>query len=422
MDLNVNLPKKYQELLKEKTNLDTIYTVKSDLDVQGNFTNDFYISATKENVFVFYNTSVTVYNISDFDDFIRSNQVNGAILVYKVSGEEYVIARCTMTAISLFACFAKGVKNFINKDFDKIIINRDKEKFCKKCGRILPGTNSCPKCDSKNKNLKRLLLICKHHLPVLSVIILLMFIGTALSLIQQQFLREFIDGYLSKGNGNSLVVLSFFAIYFAIILLNILGSFLRHLLCSKLGIKVADDLRRMVSKHLQTLSLSSIQKRSAGELIERVTGDTVNVRTFITDCFCNMFSQVVTLLVLIVVMLIMNWRLALCAFAFAPFIIIFARTFWPKIRKIYHRQWRKTDRMQNKLQDVLSGIRIVKTYGKEKDEVAEFNRLNDELQRVQTKNEKFFATFFPILSLLIAFGSYLIVYMGTLAYTVNIMQ
>ncbi|MBE6739951.1 MAG: ABC transporter ATP-binding protein [Ruminococcaceae bacterium] len=412
MNLNVKLPKRYESLLSEQTSLNTVYTVKSDLDVDGNFTDDFYISATKEDIFVFEKDSVKRYKITDFEDFTCSNQVNGAILVYKSKGEEYVIARCTMTVISLFACFAKGVKNFINGDFDKIVINKDKEKFCKKCGRILPGTNSCPKCDSKNKNLKRLLLICKPHIPVLTVIIILMFIGTALSLFQQQVLREFIDGYLAKGKGNEIVVLVFFAIYFGIILLNILGAFLRHLLCSKLGIKVADQLRRTVAKHLQTLSLSSIQKRSAGELIERVTGDTVNVRTFITDCFCNMFSQIVTLLVLVVVMLIMNWRLALCAFVFAPLIIIFARTFWPKIRKIYHRQWRKTDRMQNKLQDVLSGIRIVKTYGKEKEEVKEFNRLNDELQKVQTKNEKFFATFFPTLSLLIAFGSYLIVYTG----------
>ena len=412
MNLNLKLPDVYKKLLSENSSLKAIYTVRSDLDVSGNFTKDFYITATEKEVFVFTDNAFKKYEISDFEDFSCSNQVNGALLLYKKDGEEYAMARCSMNCISLFACFAKGVKHFIKGETNKLIVNRDKDKYCKKCGRILPGTNSCPKCDGKHKNIKRLLYICKPHLPVLSIIILLMFVGTALSLFQQQVLRDFIDQHLSKGIGGSKTVLIFFFVYFGIILLNIVGSLLRHLLCSKLGIKVADDLRRTVAKHLQTLSLSSIQKRSAGELIERVTGDTYNVRTFITDCFCNMFSQLVTLVVLVVVMLIMNAKLALCAFAFAPLIIIFARTFWPKIRKIYHRQWRKTDRMQNKLQDVLSGIRIVKTYGKEKDEVNEFDRLNDELQRVQTSNEKFFATFFPILSLLIAFGSYLIVYMG----------
>ncbi len=412
MNLNIKLPEKYAEMLTKNSESKAIYTVKSDLDVEGNFSDDFYICATKNEVFVFKNNDFKKFKIKDFDDFICRNQVNGALLTYVKNNEEYIIARCTMTVISLFACFAKGVKHFINENFDRIVVNREKEKYCKKCGRVLPGTLTCPKCDSKNKNIKRLLSICKPHMPVLILIIFLMFVGTALSLFQQQVLRVFIDDYLAKALGDAKVVAVFFCVYFGIIILNIVGSFLRHLLCSKLGIKVADDLRRMVAKHLQTLSLSSIQKRNAGELIERVVGDTYNVRTFITDCFCNMFSQMVTLLVLAVVMLIMNWRLALCAFAFAPLIIIFARTFWPKIRKIYHKQWRKTDRMQNKLQDVLSGIRIVKTYGKEKDEVKEFNRLNDELQRVQTSNEKFFATFFPILSLLIAFGSYLIVYMG----------
>ena len=142
MNLNVKLPKRYQTLLSEQTSLNTVYTVKSDLDVDGNFTDDFYISATKEDIFVFEKDSVKRYKITDLEDFNCLNQVNGAILVYKLKGEEYVIARCTMTVIYLFACFAKGVKNFINVDLDKIVINKDKEKFCKQRGRLLPGTNS----------------------------------------------------------------------------------------------------------------------------------------------------------------------------------------------------------------------------------------------------------------------------------------
>jgi len=53
MNLNVKLPKRYESLLSEQTSLNTVYTVKSDLDVDGNFTDDFYISATKEDIFVF---------------------------------------------------------------------------------------------------------------------------------------------------------------------------------------------------------------------------------------------------------------------------------------------------------------------------------------------------------------------------------
>ena len=412
MKLNAKLPEKYLTKLIDATNEQPVYSIKNNLTTDGLYSDNVYIGSTLNNIFIFENDNAIFIPIHKCEEVYCRNQVNGAILTYRSNGEEYLLARCTMDKISYFACIAKGINNFINDHKDKRVTVSEKEKVCPKCGRILPGTKSCPKCSGKNRNIKRLIQICKPHFPILSVVIILMLIGSALSLFQQHVLRIFIDSYLAVNRGDVTIILMFFAVYFGILLLTLSGMIARHYLCRKLGIKVANDLRKTVSNHLQSLSLSSIQKRSNGELIERVVGDTYNVRSFITDCFCNMFGQLITLAVLVVVMLIMNWKLALAAFAFAPLIIIFARTFWPKIRKIYHRQWRKTDRMQNKLQDVLSGIRIVKTYGKEKEEVDEFCHLNDELQQVQTKNEKFFATFFPILSLLIAFGSYLIVYLG----------
>ena len=62
----------------------------------------------------------------------------------------------------------------------------------------------------------------------------------------------------------------------------------------------------------------------------------------------------------------------------------------------------------------MSGIRIVKSYGREKSEIEIFDELNDDFAAVQRKNEKFFATVFPILTLLLSFGTYLIVYLGGL--------
>ena len=412
MKLNLTLPKAYKDKLEKVTVEPPVYCIKTDLNSKGFYSDNVYVGTTLTHVFYFEKSKCEIIPIGDCEIFYCRNQVNGAVLSYKVSGEEIMLARCTMNKIAHFACITKGINLIINGNTQKRVTLNEKEKICSKCGRILPGTKRCPKCDNKHSNIKRLLNICKPHLPILSVVFFLMLIGSALSLFQQHVLRQFIDNCLRTGNGTLNNVLIFLAVYFSILLLTIVGMLIRHYLCNKLGIKIASDLRITVSNHIQTLSMSSIQKRSTGELIERVTGDTFNVRRFITDSFCNMFSQLITLIVLVIVMVIMNWKLALCAFAFAPLIIVFSRTFWPKIRKIYHRQWRKTDRMQNKLQDVLSGIRIVKTYGKEKSEVMEFDRLNDELRDVQTSNEKFFATFFPILSLLIAFGSYLIVYLG----------
>ncbi|MBQ1187014.1 MAG: ABC transporter ATP-binding protein, partial [Clostridia bacterium] len=350
--------------------------------------------------------------ISSCSDADCKNMVNGGILSVTVDGEEIMLAHCSMTIISRFFCLAKGIKWLCEGKLDKRVENHDKEKYCAKCGRVLPGTNHCPKCDKEHHNFRRLLTICKPYTASLVVIISLMLLGSAIDLAVQFVLRYFVDGYLVTGKGTALNVLVFFAVYFGITLISSVGYLYRTYLCNKLGIGVSTGLRAQLNEHIQKLSLSFLDKRNPGAVIERVMNDTYHVRSFICDCFCNMFGMLVTLVSLAVLMLILNWKLALAAFAFAPLIIIFARTFWPKIRRIFHNQSRRADRIQNKLQDVLSGIRIVKTYGKEKEEVEEFCKLNDKLASVQRSNEVFFAIFFPFLSLLLAFGTYLITYLG----------
>lgn len=412
MELNIALPENLRQKLAEKTACEPIYCIKTNISLSGDYTDRLYIGATEKEIFIFDGTNEQYIPISSCETANCRNMVNGGVLSVTINGEETMIARCSMTDISRLACLAKGIKWLCEGKLDKRVINRDRDKYCSRCGRVLPGTAHCPKCDKEHRNLNRLLNICKPHSASLALIILLMLLASAIDLSVQFVLRYFVDGYLVTGKGDAIDVLGFFAVYFGITVISAAGYLYRTYLCNKLGINVTYKLREQLNNHIQKLSLSFLGKRNPGAVIERVMGDTNHVRGFICDCFCNMFSMLVTLVALAVLMLVLNWRLALAAFAFAPLIIIFARTFWPKIRRIYHHQHRRSDRIQNKLQDVLSGIRIVKTYGKERQEVEEFCGLNDKLAEVQRNNEIFFATFFPFLSLLLAFGTYLITYLG----------
>lgn len=412
MELNIALPENLRQKLAVKTACEPIYCIKTNISLSGDYTDRLYIGATEKEIFIFDGDSEQYISISSCETANCRNMVNGGVLSVTINGEETMIARCSMTDISRLACLAKGIKWLCEGKLDKRVINRDRDKYCSRCGRVLPGTAHCPKCDKEHRNLNRLLNICKPHSAALALIIVLMLLASAIDLSVQFVLRYFVDGYLVTGKGDAIDVLGFFAVYFGITVISAAGYLYRTYLCNKLGINVTYKLREQLNNHIQKLSLSFLGKRNPGAVIERVMGDTNHVRGFICDCFCNMFSMLVTLVALAVLMLVLNWKLALAAFAFAPLIIIFARTFWPKIRRIYHHQHRRSDRIQNKLQDVLSGIRIVKTYGKEKQEVEEFCNLNDKLAEVQRNNEIFFATFFPFLSLLLAFGTYLITYLG----------
>ncbi len=412
MNLNTALPAALAEKLKKHTELESVYCMCTDIGNDGMFTKNCWLGATEKEIFLFDGEKERIIPISSCSDAACRSLVNGGLLTLTVNGEEEIFARSSKLNISKLACIAKGIKWFCEGKTDKRVVNREKEKYCPKCGRVLPGTDHCPKCDKEHRNVSRLLSICSPHKAMLTVIVILMLLGSAIDLSVQFVLRNFVDGYLVPGKGNALNILSFFSVYLGITVISAVGYLFRTYLCNKLGVNVTYKLREKLDNHIQSLSLSFLNKRNPGAVIERVSNDTNHIRGFICDCFCNMFGMLVTLVSLVILMLILNWKLALAAFAFAPITIFCARTFWPKIRRIYHYQWRRSDRIQNKLQDVLSGIRIVKTYGKEKEEVEEFCKLNDKLAEVQRSNEKFFATFFPLLSLGLAFGTYLITYLG----------
>ena len=413
MELNLPLPKSLRSRLDEVTKEPTVYCVQSDIDTEGNYTQGVYVGATKKVLFAFIGDKTEFVNIADCEKVQIRNQVDNGLLTYVKNGEEYVLARFTGTHTTQFACLARGVRLIMNNS-DRVVTNSEREKKCARCGRMLTKAGFCIVCDKKNRSFGRIIEIAKPHKTALIFITALMILSTAVTLGQQFVVRWFTDGYLTKGKGTLGDIALFVTFYVGISLLTVVGQMARSFLCSRLGMKISHGLRAKLNEHMQKLSMSYIGKRNTGELLARVFNDTVNVRTFFTNCFCNMFSQVVTLVALAILMLILNWKLALAAFVFAPLIMIFAKTFWPHIRKIFHRQRRKGDRIQNKLQDVLSGIRIVKSYGREKAEIEEFDRLNDEFARVQRRNELFFATVFPFLSLIMSLGTYLVVYLGGL--------
>lgn len=414
MELNIKLPEELAKKLSNKTNEETIYCVRTDIDREGNYTDNAYIAVTKKHLAIFCNDDLQVFSLDEVEEVKCLNQVNGAVLCIVKDAVEFMLARCSMNCTSAVACVARGANLLISGNYEKRITNNERQRYCPKCGGFLPGTKKCPRCDKDNRNLKRLLDICKPHAVTLIVVALLMLLSSVLELGVQFVLRYFVDEHFLPQQGSGFDIMIFFVLYAGVMLAGNIVYLLRTYLCGRMGIKISFSLREKINNHLQRLSLSFMNRRSAGELLGRVTWDTNHVKMFITDCFCNMFTQTVLLISLAVLMLIMNWKLALASFVFAPFIVLFARTFWPKVRRMYHRQGRKNDRTQNKLQDVLSGIRIVKTYGKEKAEIEQFSKMNEELAAIQRKNENFFATFFPFLSLLMSFGSYLVVYLGGL--------
>ncbi len=414
MELNQKLNKQKLSKLKSVTDDAPFYCIPVDITKNGRLTDDAYVGATKSGVFVFEGDNLEYYPFEKTEKVFSRVQTNGSMLTGLINGEEILIARCSMRYNSGIASIARGINLLLQGNTEKRVVNNERDKRCRKCGWVLPGTNTCPKCDKNSGNLKRFFDICKQNRLILFVVIALMLLDSFIGISKEYILRFFVDEHLATGDGTTLDVLSFFSMYLGVILFGLVIFYVKSFFCGKLGVKVVHQLRQKLSNHLQKLSLSNLNTRSTGEIVERVMGDTNRVRDFFNRSFCSVFNQVFYIVGVVTIMLIMNWKLAILTFLFMPLVLIFTKTFWPKIHRIFHSLWRKMDSIQNKLQDVLSGIRIVKTYGREKTEIDEFCKANEQHAKINYKNEKFFAIFYPIITLLFTFSTYVIIYVGGL--------
>lgn len=169
-------------------------------------------------------------------------------------------------------------------------------------------------------------------------------------------------------------------------------------------------LRTLLYEKIQTLSLSSIGRRSTGELMTRVSQDTTVMQHFIIREFPNIFRQLISLPIAVILLFVLNWVIALFVLVPIPFAVFIIRSFWGYIHGKNRRLWMAGTRMQYILQDVLNGIRVVKSFGQENKEIEKFDAVSSEVARQDERISRIWSTIWPFITMLINASQYFIIY------------
>jgi len=173
-----------------------------------------------------------------------------------------------------------------------------------------------------------------------------------------------------------------------------------------------NDIRVLAYEKLQSHSMASFSKRTPGDLIRRIMDDTSMIRDFITDLGRWAVEQVIMFIVVLTILLFTDWRLTLLAFIPVPLVMVFLSQFWKFIRSRYERQWRKNSKCSSILHDIIRGIRTVKAFGNEKEEIKKFADANRELAEISSDNEAIWAKLFPLLTFFTGIGEFIILIFG----------
>ena len=108
--------------------------------------------------------------------------VGCGVVTAKVNGAFELVARCSMRHIERVAYVARGADLLAKGDNEKIT-SQEYEKYCEKCGRALPGTSKCPKCDGKNVLWKKFSELCGGYQWKLLSISILMVLSSGISIL-----------------------------------------------------------------------------------------------------------------------------------------------------------------------------------------------------------------------------------------------
>jgi ATP-binding cassette subfamily B multidrug efflux pump len=259
---------------------------------------------------------------------------------------------------------------------------------------------------------RRLLVYLRPYRGLTVVAVVLLLAGAGLALVGPALTQRALDVAIPKHDFGLLATLA--AIYLAALILDFAVEYGQTLLTAYIGQRVMYDLRMQIFDHLQRLSISFFDKNPVGRLMTRVTSDVETLNELFSSGVVTVFGDVFTLIAIMTMMLVVDWRLALVTFAVIPLVWLTATIFRHRVRGAFRDIRSRLARLNAYLQEQLSGMRVVQLFGREADSAARFGALNRDHLEAHLRSITIYAVFFPVVEFLTAVAMALLLYYGGL--------
>lgn len=186
---------------------------------------------------------------------------------------------------------------------------------------------------------------------------------------------EFLQPLLAKGQMHAVLVLSSFVVVIALAAAGL--AYLQTFITAKISYQFTHRLRSELFSRLQQLSLSFHHQSKSGELLTKVASDTRALKDLLADWSLTMIANILTLLGMITIMLLMNWKLSLFALATLPLLIAIFVRIGTKIRKNVRQQRRFEGQLASTVGEVLGSITLVQAFGRTSFEQRQFENTSE---------------------------------------------
>lgn len=226
---------------------------------------------------------------------------------------------------------------------------------------------------SKKNTLIRLFKYLLAYKKTIAAVIFIMLITVAISIINPLLIERAIDVHIANKDFKRLLLLVGFAT--ALNLVFIMLVKLRMYLMAKMSNDVLLRIRQELYTHIQTLSFNFFDSRPTGKILARIIGDVNSLKDVLSDSVTTLIPDFVTIVAVVAIMLVKNWRLAFASLISLPLMM---GGLW-LIETRSHLKWRihrkKSSNLNAFIHEDLSGMRIIQSFTAEKETEEDFNIL-----------------------------------------------
>ncbi|MCI5751806.1 MAG: ABC transporter ATP-binding protein/permease [Oscillospiraceae bacterium] len=404
MELCINKP--------EAAGEDVVYALPYNLSRENEMINGSFC-VTREKILIYLDGKVIKeYVLDDFKEF-ECKQQAGSSMAQGRDKKGNIIFLCAFTQ-EYFLRYAELLKilDYYLRTGEFLTESDADEPFCPKCGHPLNGRKTCLFCTKKSSTILRLIKMLAPYKKEYAAAIICTIAAQLINIMIPYADRYIIDNYVTPKNEDWHSFAVIVTVVLSLILVNALLDFINMKCSFKAALGLGKDIRQQVFEKSQALSMSASAKRTAGEMISRVSGDAAKVEEFFTANGKDFVVQVFSMVILCVIIFFIDVRLAVMTVLPLPIVYLIAKKLISRMEVAYTQQWKSSVKSSELLHDGLSGIRVVKSYGKEQYEIDRYKKATDEWRVSSTRAETGWYRTYPIAQFLISLGSYFVLYFG----------
>jgi|TARA_B110000908_G_scaffold50607_1_gene61811 subfamily B ATP-binding cassette protein MsbA len=260
------------------------------------------------------------------------------------------------------------------------------------------------------KIFSRLMSFAKNYKLRFSVAVLSTITLALVSAINPYIVGETINDFVEHQNLEKLVY--YISILSTIVFAEVILQFLFIYYANWVGQHIIRDIRAKVFRHIQGFKMSYFDTTSVGKLVTRVVSDIETIANFFTQGVFMIVSDILKMFVVIVVMFVMNWRLALVALSVLPILVYATKIFQVAIKATFQDVRNEVANLNGFVQERVTGMRILQLFTRENIEYQNFKEINNKHKKAHIKTVWYYSIFFPIAEIVSSIAIGLIVWYG----------